>query len=79
MTDHYPLPVAGYTAQSHEKVAIVNENKAMEEKILRQLDMMGADTNFDPRWVAIARTQIESGFMAMNRAVFRPQRLMGDV
>lgn len=71
---HTPLPVAGYTAQSPEKVALVNQNKRLEEQILRQLDVMAADLELDGRWLAIARTQIEQGFMAMNRAVFRPRR-----
>ncbi len=26
-------------------------------------------------WLAIARTQIEQGFMALNRAVFKPGRV----
>jgi hypothetical protein len=29
----------------------------------------------DRRWAAIARTHIEEGFMSLNRAVFRPERV----
>ncbi len=29
----------------------------------------------DKRWLAIARTHIQEGFMALNRAVFQPQRV----
>ena len=29
----------------------------------------------DPRWAAIARTHFQEGFMALNRAVFQPQRI----
>lgn len=74
-TKHDGLPVAGYQPQSSESVAIVNVNKALEERALRQLDPMSDATRFDQRWVAIARTQIEQGFMAMNRAVFKPSRI----
>lgn len=38
MTDHKPLPVAGYTDQSDAKVALVNEFKQDEERLLRKLD-----------------------------------------
>lgn len=86
MADHKPLPVTGYTAQPPEKVAVVNQNKRIEESVLRQLDLMqdaAVDMGFDARWLAIARTHIEQGFMAMNRAVFRPRRPtpeeMGDL
>ncbi len=77
MADHKPLPVTGYTTQPPEKVAVVNQNKRIEESVLRQLDLMqdaAVDMGFDARWLAIARTHIEQGFMAMNRAVFRPRR-----
>lgn len=72
---HDGLPVAGYQPQSTEAVAVVNVNKALEERTLRQIDGMSDAARFDQRWVAIARTAIEQGFMAMNRAVFKPSRI----
>lgn len=70
-----PLPVAGYTAQPDIKVEMVNTNKRIEETILRLLDGLQGKPDFDPRWLALARTQIELGFMAFNRAIFRPMRV----
>jgi hypothetical protein len=78
MADHKPLPVAGYTKQSEENVQMVNQNKQAEERILRCLDLYAATPEFDQRWVAIARTHIEQGFMAMNRAIFKPGRTKLD-
>lgn len=73
---HTGLPVHGYQAQSDMRVDLVNENKLVEEKLLRTLDDYAKHVNdFDQRWVAIARTHFEQGFMAMNRAVFRPARV----
>ena len=37
-------------------------------------DMMNKNTYFK-RWLAIGRTHIEQGFMAINRAIFRPDRV----
>lgn len=79
MTDHKPIPVAGYTDQSEANVALVNQNKMLEERILRQLDAMRDHPEVDQRWLAIGRTQIEQGFMAVNRSVFKPKRFKGDV
>lgn len=69
------LPVSGYKPQSDDRVATVNVNKALEERVLRQLDEMKADATVDQRWLAIGRTAIEKGFMAVNRAVFQPGRV----
>lgn len=75
MTDHKGLPVTGYVAQTSEAVQMVNLNKLAEEKILRSIDQYGMNPDVDKRWLAIAKTQIEQGFMAMNRAIFKPQRI----
>lgn len=78
MADHTGLPVSGYQPQSDAKVAFVNENKAVEERVLRQFDKVAISLKpgeVDQRWYAIGRTAIEQGFMALNRAVFQPQRI----
>ena len=72
---HSGLPVHGYKEQSTANVDLVNKSKVAEENILRMLDAMNAHPDFDKRWLAVARTHIEQGFMAANRAVFRPSRL----
>ena len=74
------LPVAGYKPQSLEAVAMVNKNKQLEETLLRVCDSMRTKhrdeySPFDQRWVSIAVTHFEQGFMALNRAVFQPERI----
>ena len=84
--EHKGLPVHGYQPQSDAKVALVNGFKQDEERLLRRLDEIGGQTihlqnddgtrrSVDPRWLAIARTGFEQGFMALNRSVFQPQRV----
>ncbi len=72
---HFGLPVKGYQPQSDEAVELVNRSKDIEERALRHLDELADVPGIDRRWLAIARTFIEQGFMAANRAVFRPARL----
>lgn len=72
---HTALPVHGYTAQSDSRVELVNENKVVEERVLRRLDELAALSTTDKRWLAIGRTHIEQAFMAINRSVFQPQRV----
>ncbi len=73
-------PVSGYRPQNATNLARVNLNKEIEERVLRVLDELQLDPQVDPRWLALGRTQIEQGFMAVNRAVFQPERvsLPGD-
>lgn len=81
MTDHKGLPVQGYRQQPQIAVDAVNRNKETEEKILRLIDdlqngqLKGESFQADGRWLAIARTDLEKGFMALNRAIFKPERV----
>lgn len=72
------LPVAGYQPQSAERIATVNAFKAIEEEMLRVLDSMAGDRSFDQRWLAMARSNFENGFMQLNRSVFQPARLTDE-
>ena len=76
MTAHSGLPVSGCKPQTDEKVATVNANKEIEERVLRLLDALETVEGVDKRWLAIGRTAIEQGFMAVNRAVFQPSRVV---
>ena len=78
MTDHKGLPVKGYVSQSEENVALVNENKVMEERVLRQIDrhVRNRDSQeIDQAMVQLARRSVQEAFMWLNRAVFQPKRI----
>lgn len=76
LAGHRPLPVMGYTNQSNDKLAMVNANKVFEERLLRACDNHRAlGDQVDQRWVSIAITHFQEGFMALNRAVFQPTRI----
>lgn len=74
-----PLPVLGYTNQSIDNIELVNTNKQLEEAILMVLDALTELDTVNQRWLAIGRTQIEQGFMAVNRSIFNPQRVELDL
>ena len=73
--DYKGLPVAGYRPQSVQNVEAVNLNKQLEENILRALDALATSDAVDKRWLAVGRTHIEQGFMAVNRSIFKPSRV----
>ena len=75
MTDHQPMPVAGYTAQSQSNVDLANEGKALEERYLRWLDKLAAHPDTDKRNVAMAKSNMEDAAMRAIRSIFKPQRI----
>lgn len=75
MTEHNGLPVAGYKAQSSDKVALVNVAKELEERVLRQIEVLQAEGVHDGRMLALGKTGIQDAFMWINRAVFQPGRV----
>ena len=76
--EHKGLPVPGYVPQSQFNVDTVATNKRMEETLLQVLDGLATLPDVDKRWLAIGRTHIEEGFMAINRSVFKPSRVKLD-
>lgn len=73
--EHAGLPVHGYRPQPAVALERVNAMKQIEERVLRALDELKEFPETDARWLQIGRTDIEKGFMAVNRAVFKPGRV----
>jgi hypothetical protein len=55
--DHKPLPVAGYTPQPDAKVALVNEFKQDEERLLRKIDAMMTALDVEPFGAALVKQE----------------------
>lgn len=71
-------PVKGYTKQSDENVALVNDSKELENRVGDLVQAIAA-SGADPRMVAIAITQLQDGFMWLNRSVFQPKSRLGPI
>lgn len=67
--------IKGYTDQSSNNKLLVNNNKDAEEAVLRIIDQLETVVGIDRRWLAIGKTHIEQGFMAINRSIFKPVRI----
>ncbi len=75
MSTHEGLPVPGYKPQTDMRIALVTANKVLEERTLRVLDDLARGGLCDARWLATGRTDIEKGWMAVNRSIFQPGRV----
>ncbi|WP_168342048.1 DUF7681 family protein, partial [Rhizobium leguminosarum] len=64
------------------RVDMLNENKILEEKVLRRVDehVRNRDsTEIDQASVQLARRHVEDAFYRLNRAVMQPKRIQGDL
>mgnify|MGYP000529369054 CR=1 FL=1 len=71
--------IKGYRDLSQSEIDAMNRIKALAEQVgalVEELDASPnaetADQAADRRWVAIARTQLQQGFMALTRAIAKP-------
>lgn len=83
MTTPSPQPIKGYRQVSPEHIRILNLMKAQEERVLRFMDAIkeqgpAVGLEMDPRLAAVARTQLELGFLAFGKAIMRPNRLTDE-
>lgn len=70
--DNQHKHIKGYRDLSVEEIALMNEVKAEGEAVGRLMDRLAANSALDQRWVAIARTDLQKGFMAAVRAIAQP-------
>lgn len=53
-----------------EMQQLKRETAALEKQFLEHIEKCKAYPGVDPRWVAICKTHIEEGCMALNKAIF---------
>ncbi|WP_333881063.1 hypothetical protein [Atlantibacter hermannii] len=64
--------VKGYRSLTETEIGAMNDVKAISRKFLAELDMLATNGEYDKRWLAIARTDMQTACMAACRAVARP-------
>ena len=65
--------ITGYRTLSDAEIAIINRVKAKAEEVRELLAEVQAHNDIDGRWLAIGQTDLQKGFMAVIRAVARPE------
>lgn len=63
-----------YRVLADSEQAAFNNLNDVEEDILKEIEKISINSNFhvNHRWLSIAKTHIEQGFMAARRAIARP-------
>lgn len=65
--------IKGYRDLSQEEIDLMNEIKQKEAELGKLFQKMRESGTIDRRWLSIAQTDLEKGFMAAVRSVAQPQ------
>ena len=64
--------ITGYRDLTAEEIGLMNEAKALSEQVGALVEKLDKLDGIDRRWTAIARTDLQKGFMALTRAIAKP-------
>ncbi|HCL5638246.1 TPA: hypothetical protein N2N45_004329 [Klebsiella aerogenes] len=71
--------IKGYRDLTEEEIALMNEGKALSEQVAAFVEKLNAaefaktsDQVPDKRWLAIGKTDLQKGFMAVIRSIAKP-------
>lgn len=71
--DNQHQKITGYRDLTQEEIDLMNEAKALAEQVGAFIQKMSVGpVHIDQRWVAIARTDLQKGFMSLIRSIARP-------
>lgn len=65
-------PITGYRQLDATEVDLINELKRIGMKIGDMVDLLRQTPDCDQRWVAIGATDLQTGLMALVRAIAKP-------
>lgn len=64
--------IEGYRDLSKTETDLINMVKAKANELGGIVEMLGSVPGIDQRWLSIGRTDLQTGFMAITRAIARP-------
>lgn len=70
--DNQHRKIKGYRELNKEEIAAMNNIKALGTMMGEVIDAMEKTDGLDKRWLAIGKTNIQQGLMAITRSVAKP-------
>jgi hypothetical protein len=67
-----PPPIQGYNSLTQPAIDLINIVQRSEQSVLTIIRDLADDADVDPRWLAIGKSDIEKGFMAVRRSIACP-------
>lgn len=72
MVDNQHKKITGYRDLTEEEITAMNNVKEIGAMVGEVIAALEATGGIDQRWVAIAKTDLQTGFMAAIRAIAQP-------
>jgi hypothetical protein len=73
MVDNQHRQIKGYRDLSEVEIGAINACKLVAVEVGILCDKVRGLDGVDQRWVAIAKTDLQKGFMALIRSIARPE------
>jgi hypothetical protein len=70
--DNQHRKIAGYRELDQVEIDLMNEIKAKGVELGALIERLRLTSNLDQRWVSIGATDLQTGLMALTRAVAKP-------
>jgi hypothetical protein len=70
--DNQHRQIKGYRELSESEIALMNEIKSKGAELGELVARLRANDGLDQRWVSVGATDLQTGLMALTRAVARP-------
>ena len=71
--DNQHRKITGYRELTADEISLMNDIKKMANQVGDMVKNASEDSLADQRWVSIAKTHLQQGFMALTRAVAKPE------
>lgn len=70
--DNQHRKISGYRELSQAEIDTMNKIKALAQQVGDLMSELEGDETYNQRWLAIGKTDLQKGFMAVTRAVAKP-------
>jgi hypothetical protein len=70
--DNQHQKITGYRDLMQYEIDLMNEGKALAEKVGAWIESLEDRGGLDQRWVAIGKTDLQKGFMSAIRSIAKP-------
>lgn len=70
--DNQHRKISGYRELTQEEIDLINKIKHTGQGVLSELIKQLEKSGADPRWLAIGKTHMQEGLMALTRSVAKP-------
>lgn len=71
--DNQHKKIKGYRDLSQAEIDAMNNSKSLANEVGEFIESLAGDETTDKRWLNIAKTDLQKGFMALVRSIAKPE------